>query len=79
MRSLLLQDATLFVWLAQKPKYFIIHDEYENLELFQDTPDFAEDFDSYICLACTMANASIFTIVGSLFPTNMMLSKVPKD
>ena len=73
--------ATLFDWLAQKPKYFIVLEGYvpENLELFQDTLDFAEDFDSCIYLAYTMANASIFTTVGSLFPTNMMLSKVPKD
>ena len=74
-------DTTLFVWLAQKPKYFIVLHKYvaKNPELFHDTPDFEEDFDSPICLACTMANASIFTTARSLFPTNMMLLKVPKD
>ena len=51
----------------------------ENLELFHDSPNFAGDFDSLICLACTMANASIFTTTRSLFPTNMMLLKDPND
>ena len=48
---------SLFVWLAQKPKYFNVFEEYvvENPKLFQDTPDFAEDFDSSICLACIIA------------------------
>ena len=47
----------LFVQLAQKPKYFNGFEEYvaEKLELFQDIPDLVEDFDSPICLACTMA------------------------
>ena len=47
----------LFVWLTQRPKYFNVFKEYvaENLELFQDTSDLAEDFDSPICLACTTA------------------------
>ena len=46
----------LFDWLAQKPKYFNGFEEYvaENLKLFQDTPDLAEDFDSLICLDCTI-------------------------
>ena len=54
-----MNDATLFVWLAQKPKYFNILDEYvvEIPELFHDTPDSAEDFDSPICLAYTMAKS----------------------
>ena len=45
----------LFVWLTQRPKYFNVFKEYvaENLELFQDTSDLAEDFDSSICLAYT--------------------------
>ena len=35
--------ATLFDWLAQKPKYSIVLEGYvaENLELFHDTSDFA--------------------------------------
>ena len=47
----------LFVWLAQQPKYFIVLHKYaaENPEPIHDTPDFAEDFDSPICLACTTA------------------------
>ena len=54
--------ATSFVWLAQKPKYFIVLPEYvaENPELIHDAPDSAEDFDSPICLACT--TAKIITI-----------------
>ena len=46
-----------FVWLAQRPKCFNVFKEYvaENPELFQDTSDLAEDFDSLICLAYTMA------------------------
>ena len=44
----------------------------ENPVLVHNTPDFVEDFDSLICLACTMANAPIFT-------TAMMLPKDPKD
>ena len=39
----------MFDWRAQRPKCF------KNLELFQDTPDLVEDFDSPICLAYTMA------------------------
>ena len=47
----------LFDWLAQKPKCFSVFEIYVagNSELFQDTRDLAEDFDSPICLACTMA------------------------
>ena len=45
----------LFDWLAQKPKCFKNYIA-ENSELFQDTPDLAEDFDSPICMACTMVN-----------------------
>ena len=47
----------LFDQLAQKPKYFNGFEEYvaEKSELFQDTPDLVEDFDSPICLACIMA------------------------
>ena len=73
--------ATLFVRLAQQPKYFFVLHKYvaENPELIYNTPDFVEDFDSLICLACTMANASISTTARSLFPTNMMLLKDPKD
>ena len=37
----------------------------KNPELILNTPDFAEDFDSLICLACTMANAPIFTTARS--------------
>ena len=44
----------LFDWLAQRPKCFKIYVT-ENSELFQDTPNLAEDFDSPICLICTMA------------------------
>ena len=55
-------DTTLFVWLAQKPKYFIVLHKYvvENPELIHNTLDSAEDFDSPICLACT--TAKIITI-----------------
>ena len=47
----------LFDWLAQKPKCFSVFEIYvaENPELFQDTLDLAKDFDSPICLTCTMA------------------------
>ena len=58
----------LFVWLAQRPKYF---KEYvaENPELFQDTPDLAEDFDSPICLACTMAKTlQYLQLLKACFP-----------
>ena len=74
-------DVTLFSWLAQQPKYFIVLHRYvaENPELILNTPDFAEDFDSLICLACTMANAPIFTTARSWFSTIMMLPKDPKD
>jgi len=43
--------------LLLKPKYFNGFGEYvaEESKLFQDTPDLAEDFDSSICLVCTMA------------------------
>ena len=51
---LLIQMIPLFDWLAQRPKYFKNYAT-KNPELFQDTPDLAEDFDSPICLACTMA------------------------
>ena len=46
-----------FDWLAQRPKCFSVFKNYvaENTEPFQDTPDLAEDFDSPICLAYTMA------------------------
>ena len=59
-------DVALFVWLAQQPKYFIVLHKYvaENPELIHDTPDFVEDFDSPICLACTTARSiTIFKIV----------------
>ena len=47
----------LFDWLAQRPKCFSVFKNYvaKNPKLFQDTPDLAEDFDSPICLAYTMA------------------------
>ena len=51
---LLIKMIPLFEWLAQKPKCFKNYIA-ENPKLFQDTPDLAEDFDSPICLACTMA------------------------
>jgi len=51
----------------------------KNPVLILNTPDFAEDFDSLICLACTMANAPIFTTARSWFSTIMMLPKDPKD
>ena len=44
----------LFDWPAQRPKCFKNY-VIENSDLFQDTLDLAEDFDSPICLACTMA------------------------
>ena len=51
---LLIKMIPLFDWLAQRPKY-VKNYVTKNLELFQDTPDLAEDFDSRICLACIMA------------------------
>ena len=47
----------LFDWPAQRPKCFSVFkiNVTKNPELFQDTPDLVEDFDSPICLACTMA------------------------
>ena len=50
----------LFDWPAQRPKCFK-NCVTKNPKLFQDTPDLAEDFDSPICLAYTMAKiVSIF-------------------
>ena len=73
--AIIIKLMLLYLFGLQKPKYFIVLDEYvaENPELFHDIPDFAEDFDSPICLVCTIVNASIFTTARSLFPTNMML------
>ena len=51
---LLIKMIPLFNWLAQRPKCFKNYVT-ENSELFQETLDLAEDFDSSICLACTMA------------------------
>ena len=51
---LLIKMIPLFDWLAPRPKCFKNHVT-KNPKLFQDTPDLAEDFDSPICLACTMA------------------------
>ena len=51
---LLIKMISLFDWLAPRPKCFKNHVT-KNPKLFQDTPDLAEDFDSPICLACTMA------------------------
>ena len=51
---LLIKVIPLFDWLAPRPKCFKNYVT-ENPELFQDNPDLAEDFDSPICFACTMA------------------------
>ena len=51
---LLIKVTLLFDWLVQRPKCFKNYVT-ENPDLFHDTPDLAEDFDSPICLACTMA------------------------
>ena len=51
---LLIKVIPLFDWLAQRPKCFKIYIT-KNPELFQDTPKLAKDFDSPICLICTMA------------------------
>ena len=51
---LLIMVTLLFDWPTQRPKCFKNYVT-ENLDLFQDTPDFAEDFDSLVYLACTMA------------------------
>ena len=61
----------LFVWLAQRPKCFNVFKEYvaENPELFQDTPDLAEDFDSPICLASTTAKTlQYLPLLKACFP-----------
>ena len=59
----------LFVCLAQRPKCFKEHVA-ENPELFQDTPDLAEDFDSPICLAFTMAKTlQYFPLLKACFPS----------
>ena len=55
----------LFDWRAQRPKCFKNHIN-KNLELFQDTPDLAEDFDSPICLAYT--TAKMVTIFKNVIP-----------
>ena len=58
----------LFVWLAQRPKYFR-EKVAENPKLFQDTPDLAEDFDSLICLAYTMAKTlQYLPLLKACFP-----------
>ena len=51
---LLIKVTLLFDWPAQRPKCFKNYVT-ENPDLFHDTPDLAEDFDSPIYLACTMA------------------------
>ena len=66
---LLIKMIPLFDWLAQKPKCFKNY-IVENPELFQDAPDLAKDFDSPICLACTMTRFSTvktFTFTWHLF------------
>ena len=55
----------LFEWLAQRPKYLKNYVT-KNPEQFQATPDLAEDFDSPICLAYTMAK--IVTIFKNVIP-----------
>ena len=55
----------LFDWLAQRPKYFKNYVT-KNPELFQDTPDLAEDFDSPICLAYT--TDKMVTIFKNVIP-----------
>ena len=42
----------------------------KNLELFHDSPDFAGDFDSLICLAYTMANRAVHGSVRVGFVPN---------
>ena len=73
LRLQLFQDCCyLFFWLAQKPKYFNVLKEYvaENPELFHDTPDSVKDFDSPICLACTMAKVfQYLPLLKACFPT----------
>ena len=80
MKSLLLYDWCYFICSAcTTAKIFFCPSQICCGKSGTDTPDFVEDFDSLICLACTMANASIFITTRSLFPTNMMLLKDPKD
>ena len=55
----------LFDWLAQRPKYFKNYVT-KNPELFQDTPNLAEDFDSPICLAYT--TDKMVTIFKNVIP-----------
>ena len=62
---LLIQMIPLFDWLAQRPKY-VKNYVTKNSELFQDTPDLAEDFDSPICLAYT--TAKMVTILKNFIP-----------
>ena len=62
---LLIQMIPLFDWLAQRPKY-VKNYVTKNPELFQDTPDLAEDFDFPICLAYT--TAKMVTIFKNVIP-----------
>ena len=58
----------LFVWLAQRPKYFR-EKVAENPKLFQDTSDLAKNFDSPICLACTTAKTlQCLQLLKAYFP-----------
>ena len=61
----LIKIIPLFDWLAQRPKYFKNY-VIKNPELFQDTPDLAEDFDSPICLAYT--TDKMVTIFKNVIP-----------
>ena len=62
---LLIKMIPLFYWLAQRPKYFKNYVT-KNPELFQDTLDLAEDFDSPIYLAYT--TAKMVTIFKNVIP-----------